>query len=368
MSLAKNSPSEKIDENPKGIDKEIIEKARARLANKAVLITGGAGFIGSNLAFFFQEYFPSTRVIVLDKFRDGSSFPNGNPTSLGHFKNLIGFNGEIIARDLNEGLDLLQELDFDVVFHQAAISDTTVENQKLMINTNHHAFLELLHIALKKNAVVVYASSAATYGNTPAPNVVGKNEEPQNIYGFSKLAMDKSVRKILANAPHLPIFGLRYFNVYGGREFYKGKTASMILQLGLQALESKKVRLIEKGEQKRDFVYIDDVVAANVLAMNEGFEMQKLDSIPKSGIYNVGTGLSRSYNEIVAILKNHLGDFEVEYFKNPYPFFQTHTQADIQPNASVLGYKPKYSLEQGIESYINEIKSIHTKLKSGLLS
>lgn len=349
------------------IDKSTLEQLQARLANKAVLITGGAGFIGSNLAFFFQENFPSTRVIVLDKFRDDGSFSNGNPTSLGHFKNLINFNGEIIARDLNEGLDLLQELDFDVVFHNAAISDTTVQNQKLMINTNHHAFLELLHIALKKNAVVVYASSAATYGNTLAPNIVGKGEEPQNIYGFSKLAMDRSVRKILANAPHLPIFGLRYFNVYGKNEFFKGKTASMILQLGLQALESKKVRLIQKGEQKRDFVYIDDVVLANVLAMAEGFSMQKLDSIPKSGIYNVGTGVARSYNEIIEILKGHLGDFEVEYFQNPYPFFQTHTQADIQPNTAVLGYKPNFSLEDGIACYIDEIKSIHAKLKSGLL-
>lgn len=349
------------------IDNDILEQLQARLANKAVLITGGAGFIGSNLAFFFQENFPNTRVIVLDKFRDGSNFPNGNPTSLGHFKNLIGFNGEIIARDLNEGLDLLQELDFDVVFHQAAISDTTVENQKLMINTNHHAFLELLQIALKKNAVIIYASSAATYGNSPAPNVISKGEEPQNIYGFSKLAMDKSVRKVLASATHLPIFGLRYFNVYGRGEFYKGNTASMILQLGLQALESKKVRLIQKGEQKRDFVYIDDVLAANILAMNEGFTMQKLDSIPKSGIYNVGTGIARSYNEIVSILKTHLGDFEVEYFKNPYPFFQTHTQADISQNLYTLGYKPKYSLEDGIKAYIDEIKSIHNKLKSGLL-
>lgn len=349
------------------IDNNILEQLQARLANKAVLITGGAGFIGSNLAFFFQENFPNTRVIVLDKFRDGSSFSNGNPTSLGHFRNLIGFNGEIIARDLNEGLDLLQELDFDVVFHQAAISDTTVENQKLMINTNHHAFLELLHIALKKNAVIIYASSAATYGNTLAPNVVGKGEEPQNIYGFSKLAMDKSVRKVLASATHLPIFGLRYFNVYGRGEFYKGKTASMILQLGLQALESKKVRLIEKGEQKRDFVYIDDVLVANMLAMNEGFSMQKLDSIPKSGIYNVGSGIARSYNEIVTILKSYLGDFEVEYFKNPYPFFQTHTQADIAPNLATLGYKPKYSLEEGIKAYIDEIKSTHKKLKSGLI-
>ncbi len=325
------------------------------LDGKTILITGGAGFIGSSLVAYFRAHHKNARVIVLDKFRDGTSFPSGNPSSLGHFKNLLGFDGDILALDINDGLGILQNLHFDYVLHQAAISDTTLENQKLMIQTNHHAFLELLHIALKKGAKVVYASSAGTYGNSSVPNIVGVGEEPENIYGFSKLAMDTSVRKILSSTPQAPIVGLRYFNVYGAREYYKGKTASMILQLALQALESKKVRLFEFGQQQRDFVYIDDVVWANVLAMQ----------VNKGGIYNVGYGVSRSYNDIIAILRQELfalgedlGNFEVEYIKNPYGFFQNHTQADIGPTTNDLGYKPAFDLESGIKAYMPEIYAI----------
>ncbi|WP_082942415.1 MULTISPECIES: ADP-glyceromanno-heptose 6-epimerase [unclassified Helicobacter] len=337
-----------------------------KLEGKTILITGGAGFIGSSLVAYFRAHHPGARIIVLDKFRDGTFFPSGNPSSLGHFKNLIGFDGDILALDINDGLEMLEALHFDYVFHEAAVSDTTLENQKLMIKTNHHAFLELLHITLKKGARMIYASSAGTYGNTPAPNRIGFGEEPENIYGFSKLAMDNSVRKILANEPSAPIIGLRYFNVYGAREYYKGKTASMILQLGLQALESKKVKLFEFGEQRRDFVYIDDVVAANVLAM----------SAPKGGIYNVGSGVSRSFNDIIAILQKELsalakaknladlGDFELEYIKNPYSFFQTHTQADLSLSKAELGYESAFSLEEGIKAYIPEIYRIYENLKA----
>lgn len=322
--------------------------------HKTIVITGGAGFIGSNLAFYFQEFFPQARVIVFDKFRNDKTFASGNPISLGHFKNLIGFQGEVIVGDINsiEDRKILEKIDFDVMFHHAAISDTTVMDQEFVMQTNHLAFLELLQMCLKKNATMVYASSAGTYGNTKAPNIVGSGENPENVYGFSKLMMDMSVRKILSDNPNLPIVGLRFFNVYGEREFYKAKTASMILQLGLQALDKKRVRLFEFGEQKRDFVYIKDVVAANILAAGA----------KKGGIYNVGSGVARSYNDIVKCLQEYLGDFEVEYIPNPYKFFQTHTQADIREFSQDLGYQPKYSLEDGIASYIPEIKKIFESL------
>lgn len=320
------------------------------LAEKKILITGGAGFIGSNLAFYFQKHHPLAQVYVFDKFRNDETFPSGNPTTLGHFKNLIGFKDKVIVGDINNPSDLqkLTSYDFDIIFHQAAISDTTVLNQELVMKTNHESFLRLLDVATQSQAMVIYASSAGTYGNSPAPNSVGSGEVPENIYGYSKLCMDESVRRILASNPSYPIIGLRYFNVYGEREFYKGKTASMILQLGLQALKHKKVRLFKYGEQKRDFVYIKDVIQANIKAIES---MQ-------SGIYNVGSGEARSFNDIIACLKDGIGDFEVEYFDNPYAFFQTHTQADISSTKEHLSYMPRFNLEEGIKSYLKEIKAI----------
>lgn len=323
------------------------------LADKKILITGGAGFIGSNLAFYFQKHHPLAKVYVFDKFRSDECFSNGHFKSLGHFQNLVGFKGEIIIGDINnpQDLALLEKLEFDYIFHQAAISDTTVLDQELVMKTNYIAFLKLLKIAQKHNALMVYASSAGTYGNTPAPNIVGNGEVPENAYGFSKLCMDESVRKILAEDPQRRIIGLRYFNVYGHREFHKGQTASMILQLGLQAIKNKKVRLFKYGEQRRDFVYIKDVIQANVKAIEA----------PVSGIYNVGSGNARSFNDIVSCLKTHLGEFEVEYFDNPYLFFQNHTQADISLNEEHLSYVPRFTLEDGIKQYIDEIKIIAEK-------
>ena len=167
------------------------------LADKKILITGGAGFIGSNLAFYFQKHHPQAQIFVFDKFRNDECFPSGNPTSLGHFKNLIGFKGNVIVGDINNAKDLekLRAYDFDIIYHQAAISDTTVLNQELVMKTNHEAFLNLLEIAKDCEAIMIYASSAGTYGNSPAPNIVGIGELPENVYGYSKLCMDESVKK-----------------------------------------------------------------------------------------------------------------------------------------------------------------------------
>jgi ADP-L-glycero-D-manno-heptose 6-epimerase len=196
--------------------------------SKTVLITGGAGFIGSNLAFYFQENFPTAKVVVFDIFRSEATFSNGNLKSFGHFKNLIGFKGEVISGDINDetALAKLTSYKFDYIFHEAAISDTTVLDQGIMVKTNVNAFKSILELALKSNAVVVYASSGATYGDAPSPQLVG-NEQPQNVYGFSKLSMDYLARGFCAQYPSMSIIGLRYFNVYGPREYFKNTTASM---------------------------------------------------------------------------------------------------------------------------------------------
>lgn len=323
------------------------------LRGKRILITGGAGFIGSNLAHYFTQNHPEALVTVFDSFRSEACFPSGNPTSLGHFKNLIGFQGEVISGDINNPADLqnLKHREFDVIFHQAAISDTTVEDQGLMVKTNTNAFKDLLDIAQKSGASMVYASSAGTYGNSPAPNRVGEGEVPENVYGFSKLMMDQIAIRYHEENPNMRIVGLRYFNVYGPREYFKGTTASMILQLGLQALRNGKVRLFKYGEQKRDFVYVEDVVQANVKAM----------ATDHSGVYNVGCGQARSFNDIAEILQQELCPFEVEYFDNPYRFYQNHTEADIVMSKEYLEYMPQFSLEKGVAAYVDEIRTIFRK-------
>ena len=320
--------------------------------NKTILITGGAGFIGSNLAFYFQENFPKSKVTVFDCFRNNETFNNGNLKSFGHYKNLIGFRGEIISGNINnkDDLGLLDKYNFDFIFHHAAISDTRVYDQEIIMKTNVNSFYDLLEIAKKDESVMVYASSAATYGNLPSPQTVGQ-ENPENPYGYSKYIMDQIAIRYSLENPDLTIVGLRFFNVYGPREYYKGNTSSMVIQLGHQILDDKAPRLFNNSNQiLRDFIYIDDVVQANIKACT-----------PKqNGTYNVGTGISRNFQEIADILQKELDtDLGTDYFPNPYNGYQMNTQADISSTKKNLDFEPKFSLERGVKVYIPEILRLH---------
>jgi len=321
------------------------------LDNKKILITGGAGFIGSNLALHLQKYYPKSEIIVFDKFRSEETFSNGNLKSFGHFKNILDFKGEVISGDINskDDLEKLSEYGFNYIFHQGAISDTTVQDQKIMVETNVNSFKNLLDIAVSNNATMIYASSAATYGNAESPQKIG-DESPQNIYGFSKLMMDNIAYKYMEKYPNLKIIGLRYFNVYGKNEFFKGSTSSMILQFGLQILQGKNPKLFENSDKIfRDFIYIEDIIQANMKAMSG-----------KSGVYNIGTGKARSFQDIVDILQKELKtDFQSIYIPNPYKSqYQFYTEADISKTIEKLGYSPNFTLENGIKSYLDEIIKI----------
>jgi len=323
------------------------------LKNKTILITGGAGFIGSALAFYFQNNHPHAKVVIVDSFRSGETLSNGNLKSFGHFKNLLGFRGEIISGDINDK-DLLLNLEtnykFDYIFHEAAISDTTAQEQDLMIKTNVNAYKDLLELALTHSANIIYASSAATYGNAESPQKVGR-ESPQNVYGFSKLSMDYISREYMKKSD-ISIVGLRYFNVYGKGEYFKNTTASMVLQFGHQILAGKNPKLFEDSDKiLRDFIYIEDIIQANIKAMK-----------PKeSGIYNVGTGKARSFQDIVDILQKELGtSLTCEYIPNPFiGSYQFHTEADIQTTRDSLGYEPAFEMEDGIKAYVGAIKKVY---------
>jgi ADP-L-glycero-D-manno-heptose 6-epimerase len=323
------------------------------LKNRTILITGGAGFIGSNLAFYFQNNHPEAKVVILDSFRSGETLSNGNLKSFGHFKNLVGFRGEIISGDINDKdllLDLEINYNFDYIFHEAAISDTTALEQDLMIKTNVNAYKDLLDLAVAHDANMIYASSAATYGNAESPQRVGR-EAPQNVYGFSKLSMDNLSREYMKESD-ISIVGLRYFNVYGPHEYFKNTTASMVLQFGHQLLAGKNPKLFEDSDKiLRDFIYIEDIVQANIKAMQ-----------PKqSGIYNVGTGKARSFQDIVDILQREIGTtLECQYIPNPFiGSYQFHTEADIETTKEALGYEPAYEMEDAIKAYVPEITRLY---------
>ncbi len=323
------------------------------LSGKTILITGGAGFIGSNLAFYFQKNHPDAHVVVYDCFRSGETLSNGNLKSFGHFKNLLGFTGEIISGNINDPVgmkNLRDNYKFDYIFHEAAISDTTALEQDLMIQTNVNAYKDLLELAMLHGANMIYASSAATYGDAPSPQRVGR-EAPQNVYGFSKLSMDHLSREYMKKAA-ISIVGLRYFNVYGPHEYFKNSTASMVIQFGHQLLSGKNPKLFEGSDKiLRDFIYIEDIIQANIKAMH-----------PKeSGIYNVGTGKARSFQDIVDILQKELGtSYECEYIPNPFVgSYQFHTEADIETSRTGLGYEPAYEMEDAIRAYVPEIRRIY---------
>jgi len=319
-----------------------------------ILITGGAGFIGSNVAFFLQDNFPNSNIHIFDCFRSGETFPNGNLKSFGHYKNLIGFRGNIICGNLNSRNDLalLDKYKFDLIFHFAAISDTRVYDQEIVLSTNVNSFEYFLSKAKKDNAKLIYASSAATYGSLESPQKVG-SENPENPYGYSKYVMDQMANKFSSKNKDIAVIGLRYFNVYGPKEFYKKTTSSMIIQLAHQILNNHEPRLFENSENIfRDFVYIEDVVQANIKASLSN----------KSGVYNIGSGSPRSFKDIVDILQKLLEtNLNIEYFKNPYDGYQFHTCADIEATSLELGYKPEYSLEEGIRKYLPEIKRLHNE-------
>ncbi|WP_044418067.1 ADP-glyceromanno-heptose 6-epimerase [Halarcobacter anaerophilus] len=320
--------------------------------NKNILITGAAGFIGSNLCFYFQENYPEANIVALDCFRSGETFSNGNLKSFGHFKNLLGFKGVVISGNINDK-ELLKELEssytFDYIFHQAAISDTTVLEQDLMVKTNVNAYEDLLKIAIKHKANMIYASSGATYGDSDRFEV--GFEQPNNAYGFSKVMMDNITYKYLKDGVDISIVGLKYFNVYGPREFFKNKTASMVVQFGHQILKGNTPKLFEGSDKiLRDFIYIEDVIQANIKACFP----------KKSGVYNVGTGKARSFEDIVNILQKELEvDNGKQYIPNPYiGAYQFFTQANIETTKENLEYEPRFSMEDGIKAYIPEIKRL----------
>lgn len=304
---------------------------------KRVLVTGGAGFIGSNLALSLQRL--EHEVVVLDDF------------SVGHFENLRGFKGDVVAADLFRAQDWIYRVgSLDVIFHEAAITDTTRMDQRRMMEVNVEAFRNVLDFAAEAGIPrVVYASSAGVYGRGAVPMREGQEAVPANIYAFSKQVMEKVAADFVAETPNVKVVGLRYFNVFGPGESFKGAAASMIWQLSRQMLAGKRPRIFRGGEQFRDFIYVQDVVEANLKAWEA----------TENGAFNVCTGKQTSFNRMIEILNDVLSlGLQPDYFENPYSFYQDETLGDPAAAERALGFKAKYSIEQGIREYMESVGSM----------
>lgn len=293
------------------------------------LVTGGAGFIGSNLALELEKQ--GHEVVVIDNMLSGDK------------KNLIGFKGIFIELDISEPFEL--EGKFDIIFHQAAITDPRYPNDEETYNKNVEGFKNILSLTKKNNTKLVYASTAGLYGNGPVPMKEEQEKEILSAYAKSKLMMDEMAAELFDK---MHIVGLRYFNVFGARETHKGRPASMIYHLAKQIKSGKNPRIFKFGEQKRDHIYVKDAVDATIKAIDT-----------KSGIYNIGTGIATNFNDLIKILNEVFNtNLKPEYFDMPYDqkTYQNNTQADTTKAEKFLGFKAKWSLKQGIKDYMEELK------------
>jgi ADP-L-glycero-D-manno-heptose 6-epimerase len=309
------------------------------------IVTGGAGFVGSNLVRELNRRGHSD-ILVVD-----------NLTCSEKAQNLA----DLIVSDYMDKREIRTRLDAgtldlrpEAVFHNGACSDTMESDGRYLMENNYGDSKALLHWCLARKTPLVYASSAATYGASASFEPVPQNERPLNVYGYSKLAFDQHVRSLMS-AIQSPVVGLRYFNVFGPREHHKGRMMSVLHRLLRQLKETGACRLFRgtggfgDGEQQRDFIYVGDVVSINLHF--GGKAMVK-------GILNAGTGRARSFNDIAKTLISHLGQGRIDYIPFPDELrgkYQSFTQADVR-SLRAAGYAAPFTeLEAGITATLAEL-------------
>jgi ADP-L-glycero-D-manno-heptose 6-epimerase len=306
-----------------------------------IIVTGGAGFIGSNLLAALNAK-GVTDVLVVD--RRGDNFRNLRDLKFSDFMLPDEFGRAIERKSLPDRID--------AIFHQGACADTTNTDGRYMIENNFTFSKLILHFALSSKVPLVYASSASVYGASSAFDPSRENERPLNLYALSKLAFDNHVRSVSAKAGST-VAGLRYFNVYGPRESHKGKMASIVYQLYCQLKANGRARLFEgtdgyaDGEQRRDFVFVNDIVRVN-LALAAG--------PARKGVFNVGSGQARTFNDAAKVLIARLGAGAVDYVPFPSSLagkYQSFTQAELS-SLRDAGYTESFStLENGIAQSVD---------------
>ena len=309
------------------------------------IVTGGAGFVGSNLVRELNRR-GHTDILVVDNLTHSEKARNLADLIVSDYMDKREFRTRLDAGTL----DLRPE----AVFHNGACSDTMESDGRYMMENNYGDSKALLHWCLARKTPLVYASSAATYGTSTSFEPAPGNERPLNVYGYSKLAFDQHVRSLMP-AIQSPVVGLRYFNVFGPREQHKGRMMSVLHRLLRQLKDAGVCRLFRgtdgfgDGEQQRDFIYVGDVVSINLHF--SGGDMVK-------GIMNAGTGRARSFNDIGKALIAHLGGGRIDYIPFPDELrgkYQSFTQADVR-SLRAAGYgAPFTELEVGIAATLADL-------------
>lgn len=303
-----------------------------------IIVTGAAGFIGSNIIRGLNQI-GITDILAVDDLTDGKKYRN---LAVVTYKDYM---------DYSEFLKMITDTHTaTAIFHQGACSDTTEWNGQYMMQNNYEYSKTILHFCLQKKIPFIYASSAAVYGAKNNFDDQDWAQLPLNVYGYSKWKFDEYVRPYLNNATS-QIVGLRYFNVYGPHENHKGSMASVAFHLMNQLADNNTVKLFSgydgfgDGEHERDFIFIDDVVKLNIWFFK---------NTTKSGIFNAGTGVARCFNDIAKKLIALNGGGKLEYIPFPETLkgaYQSFTQANVSA-LRAIGYDEKFtSLENGLEKY-----------------
>ena len=313
-----------------------------------IVITGGAGFIGSNLAKTLSQ---SGELLIVEELdRQTEKFSNISDIN---YIDCIG-KDEFLSNIKNEEKKYSNKI--DIIFHLGACSKTTEKDRSYIMSTNFEYSKALLHFCANNKIPLIYASSASVYGASKIFKESPENESSLNHYAESKLLFDNYYREH-SKKINSQVAGLRYFNVYGPRENHKKEMYSVVYRFYHQIKEDNEIKLFkashgyENGEQRRDFIHVDDTINVKKWLMN---------SRDISGIFNVGTGLSRSFNDVAKNVISTLGEGKIKYIDFPDDL-ESQYQAFTEANMSLLrksGFEQKFlSVEQGVESYIKWLKN-----------
>ncbi|MDX2426564.1 MAG: ADP-glyceromanno-heptose 6-epimerase [Cycloclasticus sp.] len=306
-----------------------------------MIVTGGAGFIGSNILQGLNAR-GIDDILVVDDLTDGTKFKNMVDARIADYMDKDDFLDSLLGGDFEES-------SIEAVFHQGACSSTTEWDGQFMMENNYEYSKTLLHFCQAHQIPFIYASSASVYGGGSVFKEDLANEAPLNVYGYSKFLFDQYVR---AQTLTSQVVGLRYFNVYGPREQHKGSMASVAFHLNNQLLEKGEIKLFAgcdgygDGEQVRDFIYVEDVVEVNLWF---------LDHPEVSGIFNCGTGKSQPFNDVANAVLDYHQKGSLSYI--PFPdhligHYQSFTEADLTALRTAGCQHVFKTVDEGVKAYM----------------